>query len=201
MAKVTELVLTPMKYKTAVVTIEGVTPLMSNKFSEKSMDEIEAKQLGKVVKIGAKGKAPRDPQEEFESSIHMTHDGKPGFPSIAIKESLVITAGRLTGAVMTHLRASFNIPIEILGIAGDYPVMDRRIGYIKSGMGKKTAMPVYRAKYENWSIDVPIRYLENVSIELITNFLNMAGEATGIGSFRPENKGPFGQFKVTEVKE
>ncbi len=188
-------------FKTALLTIEGKSPLMSNKFKNQSFIQMQNKQNGKIKNAGKKGREVRNPEQEFKESLHVI-DGKKeiyGIPSIAIKKAMVKTAGRLYGEVMTELRASFSIPQELLEIRGPKPVMDERIGYI--GGRNKVANPVYRARFDKWEIDVPIRYISTTSLERLVNYLHTAGQTLGIMSYRLENDGTHGEFIVKQIKK
>ena len=71
----------PINIQTAIINVEGVTPLICNNWSEKAKRMMLEKQMG-----AAKTKRPlKDPQEDYISSLYLTPGGKPGFPAAAFK--------------------------------------------------------------------------------------------------------------------
>ena len=70
---------------------------------------------------------------------------------------------------------------------------------VLSGMSRTSSI-AYRPMYEDWGMDVPIWINAGfVSPDQIVNLLNIAGFGVGIGDWRVEKKGTFGQFEVARV--
>jgi hypothetical protein len=40
-----------------------------------------------------------------------------------------------------------------------------------------------------------------ITVDLLERYLRVAGQITGIGLWRPENRGMWGKFQVTEIRE
>lgn len=58
---------------------------------------------------------------------------------------------------------------------------------------------IYRAEYREWSAVLSIQYdAAFISLSEITNLIQFAGIAIGVGEWRPERNGPFGCFKVDD---
>lgn len=182
-----------IRFKTMNVTIHGLTPLLTCRFGDEEREKIENKQQQKQG--DTPGETPRDPQAEFESHLHTIADGVYGFPAGGIKKSLVAAGGRFAGKVQTHLRGMFEVMGGLLRIDGSPPVLDAQAGKI----GGRTIFMIYRPRFDQWSIDVPVKYnADLISPEQLLNLFNLAGFAVGIGSFRPEKSGPYGQFSPAQ---
>ena len=64
------------------------------------------------------------------------------------------------------------------------------------GMG--TADLRYRAEYPEWYMELVLEYDKNDAFRLedIINFIDYGGYCNGIGEWRPEKDGLFGQYHV-----
>lgn len=171
------------------VTIEGVTPLIVNRFTESKLREMEEKQQ-KAAKVAKK---PRNPQEEFRQALYEIESGKYGFPAAGIKKSLVSAGGRFADETMTVLRGVISIVGDLLEIRGPEPAMRKDMVVLKGGL---TSI-AYRPQFTPWEIDVPVLYNQNmITREQVLNLFHIAGFSVGIGCWRPECKGNFGQFRI-----
>src|SRR5688572_10023245 len=74
-----------LRIQTIEVTLIGDTPLIVHKWSEKARKQM----LDKQMKKASAGKEAKDPEREFRESLHMTPDGRYGFPIIGIKAAAV----------------------------------------------------------------------------------------------------------------
>lgn len=176
------------------VDIEGVSPLLCNRFSEASIAAIVDKQSKK----GTTGKAARDPEAEFRASLYPIDEGEYGFPASGVKKSLAAAGYRFAGQPMTETYGAINLLADMLPIRGDEPRMDSRMARLPKG----PAMMAYRGRFDSWAMEIPIRYNANaISLEQLLNLVNLAGFSVGIGAFRPEKKGIYGQFRIDGVRE
>jgi len=149
-----------------------------------------------------------------------------GFPVTAIKQAAITAAYQLGWTPnKTSLRGAFYIEPEINGyyagdlqiaadqksieiipnafkpesmieIKSDVPVMREdmvRLG----GMGNPADVR-YRGQFDNWSAELTVTYnlSGQYSLDQIVNIINAGGFACGIGEWRPEKDGSFGQFHV-----
>lgn len=200
-----------IKIKEANVTIVGNSPLIINKFSEKSKRQILEKQMKKA-------KAPKEakiPFYDFVQSLHWVtpmpdfegkteeeikeifnkaiEDGaKFGFPTVGIKQSAISAAYR--GGLAKNkvsLQGAFHIKGELATIEGE---LTMREDYVKIPMGG--ADIVYRGEFkEGWKSTFTVMYDEGViSLEQIIQMINLGGFSVGIGDWRTERGGNFGMF-------
>lgn len=178
------------------ITIEGVTPLLTNRFTEDDLKGIQDKQGRK----GNAGRAPRDPDKIFRDSLYSMNSGGPpyGFPASGVKKAMAAAGYRFASHNMTEINGAINVLGDLLKIEGSEPYRDSRYALLQG----KTATVAHRGCFDQWSLVVPIRYNASaISVEQILNLMNLAGFSVGIGAYRPEKKGTFGQFRITKVWE
>lgn len=176
-----------------VVTIQGATPLLTNKFGEKARQKIEDKQQKK-----AKGpKEARVPEEEFKDACHRMADGEGyGFPAVGIKKALVVAGGRFADEKMTHLRGVINIMGDLIEIKAGEPKMRSDTVRLQGGV---TSI-AYRPMFMPWEMEIPVVFNSAIIGEAqILNLFQIAGFAVGIGAWRPECNGVFGQFTLKDT--
>lgn len=178
----------------AKVKVEGLSPLITNRWNEKVKKEMLDKQMKKTVK-----KEPKDPETQYENSKYLTDEGKPGFPADAFKKAMIRGAKQL-GLVMVDMRTGFFVHGEyctkedrdLVPIKGTYSPREDMVR-----LNGGTADIRYRAQLTKWSAELEISYNANVvSFDQIVNMLNAAGYGVGIGEWRPERDGMFGRFQV-----
>lgn len=176
-----------------VVTIKGVTPLITNRFGEETITAIENKQTKKATPQ----RAARDPEAEFRSALHTISEGKYGYPAIGLKKALVSAGGRFADMKMTELRGLFSVVGDLVHIEGSDPEMRRDWIRLKAGISSIA----YRPMFKQWLMKVPIVFNSRlISSGQIVNLFSIAGFSGGIGCWRPETNGVFGQFEVEGVE-
>lgn len=185
-----------------VVTIRGETPLITHRFGERARKLIEDKQQG----VARQAKPPREPEAEFRDSLYVIgerceHDCGDhaeqhiyGFPTAGIKKALVAAGGRFADETMTILRGVINVQGDLLQIRAPAPRMRSDTVRIDGG---KTSSIAYRPEFRPWEIDVPTVFNANLLTEVkVLNLFQLAGFSIGIGDWRPEKNGTFGQFSI-----
>lgn len=123
-----------------------------------------------------------------------------GFPVTAIKKAAISSAFRnemskdkvsLQGTFFLNGEGEQQL-VEIK--SPTLPVI--RQDSVKVSMGSADIR--YRPHFEQWSMDLTIRFNANgkLSIEDIFNIINLGGQTNGIGEWRIEKGGQFGTFHV-----
>ena len=187
--------------KNIMLTIVGTTPLIVNRFSERAMDEIEKKQTSPAGSKMAKRKV-RDPEAEYEGSIYLMKDGKNhGIKAMGFKNAMIDAAGTFTEFPKTSLRRAIHIDRDLLKIEFDEKDLHMDRSVVRLAGPSRPADLRYRARYEKWSVKVPLKY--NADIIDKNSVVNLASLASNIGlhEHRPDKNGTFGQFDVTEVHD
>ena len=177
------------------IKVIGISPLLMNKWSEKAMAMIRDKQQKKAKA----GREAKNPQADYEASIHHDADGDYAFPSVAFKSAAVTAITQLPGSGITKVfaRGAFHIEPEYVKIQGE-PHM--REDMVKVGMG--VADIHYRAEFTEWSAEIPISYNAGIiSRAQLLNLFQLAGFSVGIGEWRPERDGRLGRFRLAEENE
>ncbi len=188
-SKIELMELNPLEIVTAQIIIVGASPLIVHRFSEKAQREIEQKQQGKE-KLG---RAKRNPQAEFEDSMHRMPNGAPGIRTIAFKQA-ACRAAKGTKLSMQGAYGAFHMVNELVEIQGPKPKMCTHCVRIGPGIADIR----YRAEFWPWSVLLTIEYNKRaISMVQLCNLFTVAGFATGVGELRPEKKGHSnGRFKV-----
>ena len=199
-AVIKEIVYPELERKWITFRIVGTAPLIVHNWSEKAKEMIRKKQQ----KEASRGRAVRDPQEEFLASLYTIDPEKPtyGFPAVAFKAAAV-TAALDVDAKKTRMRAAFHVegvetPTQGQLIPITYDKLIMREDMVRIGMG--VADLRYRGEFRGWHCDVPIRYnARAISLPQLVSLFNAAGFGVGLGEWRPERDGMSGTFEVGEI--
>lgn len=188
----------PIDLKTAKITLQGTTPLLVNRFDEKSKTEM----LEKQMKGAKRAKEARDPKREYEASLYRMPGlkNKYGIPVGGVKNCAVSACRFIEGVPMTIAKGAFHVLDEtgtgLLPIDGSDPTMDERICRI-GPFGKKTAITRYRGRFDKWKVSFTVQYNARViSPAQLLNLYENAGFSIGLCEFRPEKSGSLGMFQV-----
>jgi len=185
--EIAEISLPKLEIEEAVFNLVGESPLIMHKWSAKAKKMILDKQTQKATK----GRAKKDPKQDYKDTIYYDEDGDYAFPSIAFK-CAAVRAGVQLDMKMTHLKTVFHVVGEFVKIKGK-PNM--REDMVRVGMG--VADIRHRAEFKNWKASVTVAFNKNtISAEQIANLFQVAGFGVGIGEWRPEKNGSYGRFRI-----
>lgn len=181
------------------VAIEGVTPLLMNRFHDAAQQQVSAGTS--AVMLGKKG----TPKEQAEPKLYLDSAGRPVLPGPNVFSALVqagtfIKAGK---SKVTTAKSSL-VPAGVTLLELECPIsprewqVDSRAVVIPSTGGRVMA---HRPRFDKWRLAFTLEvdasmFDDKVVRELVDN----AGQRIGLGDFRPARKGPFGRFKVVEWK-
>lgn len=182
-----------MKTKKYTVKVEGTSPYLMHKFGG-------AKDESTITKP-----RPGEPnwKAEAEDAIYRDEKQKIYIPSSQIHGCL-INAGK-TMKIKGKGKATYSkifgafILVEpaCLTVSPQEYVIDERPVVIQ-----RSRILRYRPKWEKWNLEFTICVMtDEISKEVLKSALEYGGSYVGIGDFRPEKKGPFGRFMITEFKE
>lgn len=209
-AKKKEIELARPQIVVARLKISGISDLIVKQMSEKTAEAL----VNKQGKRSPKAKEARDPHQDFVDSLYVMPGSKPagekgakyGFPASGLKKSVQTAAGRflkdgntLNGMIVAG--SLFVLPSEPGSdfVRIIHPVNDP---YMRSDQGRNPnsggAVVIHRGAFAKWSMEFMVRYNESVlSIEQVATLFMWAGFSVGIGEWRPEKGGTYGQYEVS----
>jgi hypothetical protein len=105
------------------VGIEGITPLIPHRWSEKSLRMMAEKQQQTGKATARKLREAKNPEEEANASCYWLPDGTPGMPATAFKAAMVGGARFFQGVTMTFAKTLFYVrgegPDQLVRITGN----------------------------------------------------------------------------------
>lgn len=186
------------KFETATFTIVGNAPLVINRFSQKAMEQMKAKQaMGSQAK---KEKGPREAKDfdaAYEAAKHVSREGWLGLPAAAIR-SAMISACRTVNFKMTLAKLSVFVEADGFDVVDGVPLIritkgtPRRVDHaVRNESGVADIRP--RPMWEAWEADVRVRWdSEQFSADDVVNLLMRVGAQVGICEGRPDSKNSAG---------
>lgn len=190
------LVLRRVEFVTVEVDVEGISPLICHRWSEKARTMMRDKQMGKAVTK----KAPKDPETDFHGSLYHLEGGGYGMPATAFKSAIVDGARQFDGLTMEAMKRSIFVEGEgseqLVQIVGE-PVMREDFTRNETGVADIR----YRGEFWPWSATLTVVYnTAFLAPESVVNLIDAGGMLSGIGEWRPSSKkarnGSYGRFRV-----
>ncbi len=181
----------------AKLTLVGDSPLLVNRFDEKSKREMEEK-ANKKARLK---KEYGTPEEQMQSTLYpmMGQKGVYGIPASGVKNCAVSACRFIDGVPMTIARGAFQVIDDIGGLLplkASKPEIDARIVRV-GNFGNKKPCTRYRARFDKWELSFVVKYNSSViSAEQLLNLYQHAGFAVGLCEYRPEKSGNLGMFSV-----
>jgi hypothetical protein len=174
------------------VRIEGITPLLMNRFRDAQIE-------GKTKKHSGSAK-----EQNPEDKLYL-HDGVPHLPAVYLRNALIDAAKqfKLTGKGKSTwskvFGSSLDVKPEMSAIEPAGWVVYRIAAVNPMTKGR---MMVSRPRFDKWGATFDLELLDDsIPAEVVKEVIDHAGLHTGVGDWRPEKKGMFGKFIVTEFKE
>lgn len=189
--------------------IRGTAPLVINKFSQKALREIRAKQVaGSQAEKGTK-RDKKDFEALYEGAKHISRQGWCGIQASAFRNAM-ISACKVAGFAMT--RAKLSVFTEADGYDRDEGTPLVRI---TKGQPRPVEMAVrnadgsadirIRPMWDEWEAVVRIRFdVSQFDAEDVANLMMIVGTQVGVGEGRPDSKKSagmgWGLFELEETK-
>lgn len=181
------------------VHIQGITPLIPHKWSEKALKQMRDKQFGVTVRSK---KEPKNPEEEADFATYWLDSGEPGMPATAFKAATVEACRFFDKPSMVEAR-------RMLFVAGEgsdqlVPIKgDRRLREDTPRNSGGTADLRYRYEYFPWSTVLTVRFLPSqITAESVIALID-AGGRCGVGDWRPgspkSNTGTYGTYRIIDA--
>jgi len=179
----------PLKLEKTKLKIRGKTDLLMEKMDLGVVERYNKKKGQKVTKQDT-----RLEEEKVDDKIHRDEDGDVAFPVSGFAKGLAGVA-RYLGMYKMDVQGSIRVLGNLVKIKYKKQTINESWGR-QSGISK-APRKIIRPQFEEWSCELEIIYNANViSLEQLVNLFNWAGFQFGIGSWRPEKAGSYGQYEV-----
>jgi hypothetical protein len=182
----------PIKIGELNLKIQGTTPLLMEKMSDKVANELTAIMQGQ----GKDKRKNRDFESEVKDKIHYTPGGKVGFPSGGFKKAMVSAAPYMDGMDM-KLARSIVVVGDMVEINSKPYIINKTIG--RDSGRNRAPRPIWRPEFRDWTCTLKIRYNSSlITPEQIVGLCKLAGFHIGIGGWTPQHNGSYGMFTIAE---
>jgi len=185
------------------IRIEGVTPLLMNKFTDEAQQSATS---GRNKSLRGDRGTPKEQAEKLLYTNDDTTDGQVIVPQPNVFRC-ILDAGKFfkNGKSKVTTQKSSIIPscvsMEEMYFPLDYKEdwkVDTRPVRIPSTGGR---IQKHRPCFHKWGLNFELLLDEQeMGEKMLRDIIDKAGMAIGLGDFRPDCKGIFGKFKVTEWK-
>jgi hypothetical protein len=180
-------------------TIRGSAPLVINRFSLKTREQIHNKQEAGTTSSIKKNRESKDFKLNYEQAKYISADGWCGIPATAFRNAMV-SACRLVGFVMTRAKLSIFIEADGYDKEDMIPLVKITKGephYFESYVRLETGVCDLRARpmwNPNWEAIVTISFdADQMTLQDITNLMMRVGKQIGLCEGRPDSKKSCGQ--------
>jgi len=188
-------------FKNYAVTVEGVTPLMTNRFvGDDGTDDGNSRPVFR----GEEG----TPREQAWNALYFSGDGEtliipgPNVFSSLMEAGKWFKIGRVkvTTVKTSLLPACLHLEELVLPIEHKDPwEVDSRPVRIPATGGRIIR---HRPIFNDWKLKFTLNLdTELLAPKMLREIVDAAGKRIGIGDFRPQTKGPFGKYVVTDWKQ
>ncbi len=183
----------PPNMKTMTLGIEGTTPLVINRFSQKAMEQMKADQEAGSTTRSRRKRDPKDFEALYEGAKHVSEDGWLGIAAAAFRNA-AISACRTVGYKMVHAKLAVFVEADGFDKADGTPLVritrgepEMWVAPARNATGiDLRARPMWR---EGWRAVLRIRYdADMFSRDDVVNLMSRVGMQVGIGEGRPDSK-------------
>jgi len=198
-----EIEIEPLDLRIAKFEIEGVTPMLLQCLSEKSQNQLEEGRAGTKKKKVDYGTSEAQAKDSISGYLVGGGFAKPwtkskiAVPNSWFKKMLINVAGRHVDALKLNTAGGVFQVLDA-SIAVNHKGISIHQGWVKVPPGPKGS-PVLRSRgmLEEWTLSFSVRYNAGmINAKALAVIIETAGFANGLGDFRPQKDGPFGQFQI-----
>jgi hypothetical protein len=183
------------------ITIEGITPLICNKFTDAA--QLEATNGSH---LSAMNRDKGSPKEQAEAKLYIGTNGKPMIPQPNIFRSIMDGGiffkngkSKVTTQKTSLIPACLAIEeLEIPIVSKDGWLVDMRPIRNPTTGGRRLC---YRPMFLDWSLSFTMQLdTELLGVKMLREIVDAAGKRIGLDDFRPACKGPYGKYVVNSWK-
>lgn len=169
--------------------VTGVTDLIQNCFSQKTLEQMLRKHMGLSVI-----KEKKKPRELIEQAKILNTAGAICIPPVAFKKAMLTAATQKKGLAKTKLRPAIFVMGQSVPIT--YTECVPRMDMVRTAGIGRTPDIRFRPMFTGWKARLVLEFSEQFGVQTVVDLLNQAGKS-GVGEWRPERDGTFGQFRVS----
>lgn len=181
------------------ITIQGVTPLICNRFFDESAEKATAG-VRQASVAGSKG----TPLEQARKKLYLNAEDSPVIPQPNLVRCIAdggkfFKNGKkqITTKSESLLYSCFDIQGAEIPISHQEPWrVDTRAVRIPATGGR---ILTHRPLFDDWALSFTAELdAEMLAPTLLRDIIDAAGKRIGLGDFRVATKGPYGKFVVTQ---
>lgn len=190
------LVILPPDFRILELRLEGVTPLVVNRFSAKAMEQMKASQEAGSVAKSRKQRDPKDFERLFNEAKHVSEEGWEGVAASGFRNGAV-SACRAAGYVMTKLKLAFFVEPDGFDVADGSPLVrieGEAVPWLAMTRNQTGVVDLRnRPMYKQWACNLRVRYDAGMlKAQDVANLVARIGMQVGIGEGRPDSKNSAG---------
>jgi len=176
-----------MATKSVRIELTGITPLLMHRYPMEEIEAIAKKTPAEQAEIAAY----RVPAGEYAGQLYV--------PGIALRQALVaggvFSKGKGRASLQKSVSACVMVMPEYLLLGTEKFIIDSRPVVMPSTKGRVMR---YRPRIDEWSVVAEIEFDDALITEKqLRQIVDDTGKRVGLLDFRPEKKGMFGRFVVT----
>jgi|ERR1700680_2142272 len=185
--------------KTFVATLKSISPISFGRYYAQDTPKKDRESAADYE------------ERTWRERLHVAEDGRVFIPAFAVKNTLDSAAKYLGKQIPGKGKNTFTkhfvsgllvmdpvvLPIKKHEVKGEWRYVPA------DGMpgGSKRVMKCFPV-IPRWEGTVEIQVLDHIiTLEVLEEHLVQAGQFIGVGSFRPQNRGIYGRFKLVSLKE
>jgi len=205
----TAITIKPPNIQYAAFRLEGTSPFVQLRFSEKAMNAMAAKMKEGSTARSKKIREARDFDQDLKDALHVSTEGWIGIPAGAFRNAM-ISACKLVGFAMTKAKLSIFVDADGFDCVDGVPLVK-----LDAGKPESTRMAVrnqtgvadlrVRPMWREWGVDLRVSFDgDQFTVADVTNLLARAGMQVGVGEGRHDSRTSaglgWGCFRVSETR-
>ena len=172
------------------VRLVGLTPLIQNNFSQKAMEQMLSKHVGRTEE-----RKKKNPRQCIEDAKVLNMRGEVCIPPTAIKKSMLTALANIKTDKSWQVKQA--VFVDALSVPVKFESMQPRLDMVRTSGVNRVPDVRFRPQFNDWEATVVVVYGSDcVSLDLVLNLLQLAGDGVGIGEWRPEKSGTSGRFRI-----
>ena len=196
--------------QTCCYRLIGTTPMLIHAFGQKSFTQMLEKMVGRRADGTPldKEREPKDLEAEFQGAMAKNKRGEHAVPVKWVKAGLLTAASAgnkaINGSALRRGCYVLGFTIPILKANGEkFDDPEKQIDVVRVGPWSNRQPDVRaRPRYDDWMIEIALRvFPTQIPMAHVTWVLDAMGKLVGLGDYRPENEGTYGQFEVEPLPE